>query len=108
LDDCKDLKEMEEPVPAKTSRDLPANNRRQGGRGVENEGNGRNSQTTLVNKEDITDRGNDQRFVGRCGETLDNSSRKQQFVCIRSLTDRISNNHENSGCKENRTFPPFS
>ena len=104
LDNGEDLEHVEEPVPAEGCRDLTGDDGGQTGRRIENEGDEGDAKTALMDKEHISNGGDDEGLVRTGGESLDNTRRKEHIIGGCHFSKSISDDGEEGGDEEDWSF----
>lgn len=92
LDHEEDLEEVEQPEPAERGEDLAADDRGEGGRGVQDEVHGGDAGAALMHEEEVADCGYEERFKGAGCEALDDARREKIFVADSSLANGCADN----------------
>jgi hypothetical protein len=100
LNDQEDLEKVEQPEKAKIVVDLAANDRRQTRGRVEDEIDGRNSQASLVDAEEVSNNRDDERLECAGGESLYNARRKKVFIADFDFTNGRADDAKQRGHDE--------
>lgn len=107
LDHEEDLEQVEEPQPAETGENLPADDRSQTGAGIEDEVDKGHTLAALVHEVEVADAGYNQRLKGACRKALNDTSGEKMIVVNLGFANGGPDYADGGGEQEHWSFSEF-